>query len=92
MEATHVIKKPLVTEKGTWAMNEQNRYSFEVDVRASKVDIKQAIESLYKVKVEKVNTRVCKGHQRRLRYGLVITKAVKTAQVRLKEGNRIELF
>ena len=92
MEAIYVIKRPLVTEKGTWAMNELNRYSFEVDKKATKNDIKAAVESLYKVKVEKVNTRIRKGRQRRLRYGLVLTPDVKTATVRLKEGDRIELF
>ena len=42
MEAIHVIKKPVVTEKGTWGMNEQNRYVFQVDTRATKTDILRA--------------------------------------------------
>jgi large subunit ribosomal protein L23 len=87
-----IIKKPLVTEKGTWAMNEQNRYAFQVDTRASKGDIKAAIEKIYNVKVEKVNTQVRKGVQRRLKYGLVQLSDTKTAIVRLKEGSTIELF
>jgi large subunit ribosomal protein L23 len=90
---THdIIKKPLVTEKGTWAMNEQNRYAFQVDTRASKGDIKAAIEKIYNVKVEKVNTQVRKGVQRRLKYGLVQLSDTKTAIVRLKQGSTIELF
>lgn len=92
MDAIYIIKRPKVTEKGTWAMNEQNRYAFEVDARASKTDIKKAVESLYKVKVEKVNTQVRKGRQRRTKFGLGLTPTVKTALVRLKDGNRIELF
>lgn len=92
MEAVYVIKRPTVTEKGTWAMNELNRYSFEVNPRASKTDIKKAIEELYKVKVEKINTQIRKGRQRRMKYGLTETATVKTAVVRLKEGNKIELF
>lgn len=87
-----VIKKPLVTEKGTFASNELNRYSFEVDPRATKTEIKAAVEAMYKVKVEKVNTQVRKGEFRRLRYGLVKGSTRKLATVRLKEGSTIELF
>lgn len=90
---THdVIRKPLVTEKGTWAMNEQNRYAFQVDPRASKSEIKAAVEKIYNVKVEKVNTQVRKGVHRRLKYGLVKLPDTKTAIVRLKQGSAIELF
>lgn len=92
MEAHYVIKRPVVTEKGTWAANEQNRYMFEVDPKATKTAIKSAVESLYKVKVEKVNTQVRKGVQRRVKYGMILTPTIKTALVRLKEGNTIELF
>ena len=92
MQFTDVIRRPVVTEKGTWAMNEQNRYSFEVDVRATKTDIKAAIEKIYKVKVAKVNTQVHKGQFRRLKYGLTQLPTTKTAIVRLKEGSTIELF
>lgn len=92
MQPTDVIKRPLVTEKGTFAMNEQNRYSFEVDTRASKTDIKSAIETIYKVKVQKVNTQVHKGKFRRLKYGLTQMPTTKTAVVRLVEGSAIELF
>lgn len=92
LQVHDVIKHPVVTEKGTWAMNEQNRYAFRVDGRATKGDIKAAIEQIYKVKVEKVNTQVRKGEQRRLKYGLVKLSDTKTAIVRLKEGSTIELF
>lgn len=92
MEAIYVIKKPLVTEKGTFAMNEFNRYAFEVDVKATKPQIKAAIEELYKVKVDRVNTQVHKGEFRRLKYGEIRMPTVKTATVKLKEGSTIELF
>ena len=92
MEAIHVIKKPVVTEKGTWGMNEQNRYVFQVDTRATKTDIRKAIEDLYKVKVAGVNTQVRKGKSRRLKYGLVGEPETKKATVRLQEGQKIELF
>lgn len=92
LDVHNVIKRPMVTEKGTWAMNEQNRYAFEVDPRASKTEIKAAVEKIYNVKVEKVNTQVRKGEFRRLKYGLVQLPTTKTAVVRLKEGSTIELF
>jgi large subunit ribosomal protein L23 len=92
MEAHYVIKRPTVTEKGTFAMNEQNRYTFEVDTKATKDDIKSAIESLYKVKVEKVNTLKRRGKFRRMKYGVTQMSTTKTAIVRLKEGSTIELF
>lgn len=91
MDPHYVIKRPLVTEKGTFA-NEINRYTFEVDPRATKTDIKSAVEQLYKVKVEKVNTLTRRGKFRRMKYGLTQMPTTKTAIVRLHEGSRIELF
>lgn len=91
-EAIYVIKRPVVTEKGTYKMNELNRYTFQVDVKATKPEIKAAIEELYKVKVDRVNTQTLKGKVRRLKYGEVEMPTVKTASVRLKAGSTIELF
>ncbi|MCC7390043.1 MAG: 50S ribosomal protein L23 [Phycisphaerales bacterium] len=92
MDATYVIKKPILTEKSTTAMNEEGRYSFLVDRRASKTEIKSAVESIYGVKVVGVTTQVRKGRERRLRYGWVTEKVTKKATVRLAEGQTIELF
>lgn len=92
MEAHYVIKRPLVTEKSTFGMNELNRYSFEIDPRATKDDVKSAVESLYKVKVEKVNTLKRRGKFRRMKYGLAQLSTTKTAIVWLKQGMKIELF
>lgn len=92
MDDIHVIKKPLVTEKSTVAMNEENRYAFQVDLRATKGEIKRAVERLYNVKVEKVTTQVRKGKQRRTRFGYSTDADTKTAVVRLNEKNTIELF
>ncbi len=92
METHFVIKRPTVTEKGTYVMNEQGRYTFEVDPRASKVDIMAAVESIYKVKVEKVNTLTRRGKFRRMKFGLTQEACTKTAVVRLKKGDTIELF
>ncbi len=92
MDATYIVKKPLLSEKSTFAMNEQKRYSFLVDRRASKTEIKQAVQDLYKVRVVGVNTQVHKGKQRRLKYGLVVEPTTKTAVVRLHPEDSIELF
>ncbi len=92
MKSIDVIKRPLITEKGTWGMNEQNRYAFVVNPRATKVDIKRAVEELYNVKVERVNTQTRKGEHRRFKYGIRRESTTKLATVRLAEGSTIELF
>jgi large subunit ribosomal protein L23 len=86
MEAHYVIKRPMVTEKGTFAMNEQGRYTFEVHTDADKNDIKAAVEALYKV------TQTHRGAYRRLKFGMGQESCTKTAVVRLKKGDAIELF
>jgi large subunit ribosomal protein L23 len=73
-------------------MNELNRYAFEVDPRASKEQIKSAVEDLYQVKVVKINTQVRKERARRMKYGVVEGKRWKMAVVRLQEGQTIDLF
>lgn len=92
MDATYIIKRPLVTEKSTFQMNELNQYSFEVDPRASKPEIKAAIEHIYKVRVVGVNTQVRKGKERRLKYGYVNEPRKKRAMVRLHPDDTIDLF
>jgi large subunit ribosomal protein L23 len=92
MQAHYVIKKPIVTEKTTFAMNERKQYSFLVDNRANKQDVKRAIEQMYKVRVVGVTTQVRKGKERRLRYGLVTEATTKKATVRLHEDDVIELY
>ena len=92
MEAHFVIKQPILTEKSTFAMNEKGQYSFLVDPRATKDQIKKAIQDLYKVKVVGVTTQVRKGKFRRMRTGLTQEPLSKKATVRLAEGQAIELF
>lgn len=91
MLPTDVIRKPLVTEKAT-AATEANRYSFAVDRRATKTDIKKAVEALYKVRVVAVNTINRKDRNRAYRYGLVEGKTTKRAVVRVHPEDKIELF
>ncbi len=91
MDATIVIRRPLVTEKNTTAQ-EQNRYVFEVDRGASKQDIKRAVEELYKVRVVAVNTARRPGKIRRTRLGYTRTSDLRKAIVRVHAEDRIELF
>lgn len=92
MDAIHVIKKPLITEKHTWHSGEANRYGFLVDRTATKVEIKAAIEELYNVRVTGVATQVRKGGSKRTKQGVVSARPVKHAVVRVHEDDRIELF
>lgn len=92
MESSHVIKRPLLTEKSTWGMEHLNQYAFVVDRRATKPDIRKAVEDLYDVTVVGVTTQVRKGKNRRLKYGWVQEKVTKKAVVTLKEGDTIELI
>ncbi len=91
-EPHYILRRPLLTEKSTRAMEDANVYAFEVDRRASKTDIKDAVEQLFGVKVVKVNTQTRKGGSRRYRYGTIEAGAWKRATVRVAEGQSIELF
>jgi large subunit ribosomal protein L23 len=92
MHDIHIIKSPILTEKSTFAMNEQKKYSFLVAREASKDQIKTAIERLYKVRVTGVNTQNRKGKARRARYGVVQETTTKKATVTLHGEDVIELF
>jgi large subunit ribosomal protein L23 len=92
IELTQIIKRPLLSEKSTFAMNEHGRYSFVVDVRATKTEIKAAVESIYKVRVEKVNTIIQKHRSRATKFGVTVPAPTKKAVVRLHAEDRIELF
>jgi len=92
MHATYVIKKPLITEKSTWESDARNRYSFEVDMRATKPEIRAAIELLYNVRVARVSTQVRKGEHFRTKYGYHRRSSWKKATVQLHNEDRIDLF
>ena len=91
MHPTTVIRKPLLTEKATMDAEMNNRYAFEVDNRASKQQIRTAVEVLYNVRVQSVATQRRNGSTRRLKYGWVTGGAVKRALVKLHPEDRIEL-
>jgi large subunit ribosomal protein L23 len=86
-----LIIKPLVTEKATLLM-EQNQYVFEVVPKATKPDIKAAIESLFDVKVISVNTARPPRKKKRVGRFLGFKPQIKRAIVTLKEGDSIPLF
>jgi large subunit ribosomal protein L23 len=92
VDTSYIIKRPVLTEKTTAAMNDFGRYTFEVDRRATKTEVIAAVETLYGVHVEGIETRTLKGKLKRLKYGYVREKKQKTATVRLREGESIELF
>lgn len=91
MNSYQIIKRPLRTEKSVADGQATNSYHFEVDLRANKIQIKQAIEKFFNVKVNGVRTLVRKGKSRRVRFKLGRTKDWKKAIVTLKEGNTIDL-
>lgn len=85
-----IVKSLLRTEKGT-AQEALGKYLFEVSTRANKIQVKQAIEDIYKVRVKSVNIAVVEGKLRRVRQELGKTPAWKKAIVTLKEGQKIEV-
>ena len=92
MEAIHVIKQPLVTEKSSFAASEANRYMFLVSRTATKDQIKRAVEDLYKVRVVGVATHNRKDRDRRMRFGRVEGKTTKRAVVKVHPEDTLELF
>ena len=85
-----ILKNILRTEKGA-GMLPENKYLFHVAVDANKVQIKQAVEDAYHVKVLKVNTVKMRGKWKRLRYQMGKTSDWKKAIVTLKQGDKIEM-
>ncbi len=86
-----VIRRPLITEKATKAL-EMNQYTFEVDHRAAKPDIKAAVEKMFDVRVIGVSTMNPPRKTRRVGRFSGKRAQVKKAVVRLAEGNSIQLF
>ncbi len=87
-----VLVRPLVTEKGMHRATRNNQYAFEVNPLATKVDIREAVESLFEVKVLKVRTQNRKGTPRRYRFRWGRTKNWKKAIITLDPEHRIDFF
>ena len=90
MNEHEVIRSLLQTEKGR-VLEPKRQYMFVVDRRSNKIQIRQAVEKIYQVKVDHVNTSVMPGKPRRVRRELGNQPDWKRAVVTLKEGSKIEV-
>ena len=91
MEARDILVRPIVTEKST-ALMEQGKYTFRVPLAATKIQIRQAVEQIFKVKVQSVNTMRYEGKLKRMGRTQGRRSDWKKAVVTLKPGEAIELF
>ncbi len=88
-----VIRRPVITEKSTRLSEENNVYVFEVDIRANKAQIKDAVQSIFDVDVLKVRTAIMPAKMgRRMRKTYIRKKAWKKAYVTVEPGQNIDLF
>ncbi len=90
-ELYDVIRKPIITEKATMA-SENGAVVFEVSVAATKPQIKQAVETLFNVKVKAINTVLTKGKVKKFRGRPGKRRDVKKAYVTLVDGNSIDVY
>jgi large subunit ribosomal protein L23 len=89
----HIIRRPLVlTEKGTRLREGHNQYMFEVAQTANKIQIRDAVETLFSVKVVEVRTLNVRGRMRRMGRGKSKTRNWKKAIVELRAGETIDVF
>ncbi|GAA2487058.1 50S ribosomal protein L23 [Streptomyces sp. NPDC059506] len=86
-----ILLKPVISEK-SYALLDENKYTFIVDPRANKTQIKQSVEAVFSVKVVGVNTINRQGKRKRTRTGFGKRKDTKRAIVTLAEGDRIDIF
>lgn len=92
MEARDILKRPVITERSSELMAEK-KYTFEVDTRANKTQVKDAVEEIFGVKVEKVNVLNYKGKFKRVgRYGGYTNKRRKAVVKLTADSKEIELF
>lgn len=91
-DAYTIVKCPRITEKATAVAEKGNAYTFEVALDANKVEIRGAIEKLFKVKVDKVRTVLVKGKVKRVRTNVGRTSDWKKAIVTLAEGQKIDVM
>ena len=91
MHLYDVLRRPLITEKGT-SLQPQNKYSFEVDASANKQQVKDAVEKAFGVKVTAVNVANMPSKTRRVGRRQIQTQPWKKAIVTLRAGDKIALF
>ena len=93
MKSPHeVIKAPLISEKGTLLTESANQVLFKVQPDANKIEVKRAVETLFKVKVEQVRMARYLGKVRRIGRSMGRRSDWKKAYVTLKEGDKIDFF
>ena len=91
MDARDILIKPIVTEKST-ALMKEGKYTFQVPLNVTKIEIRQAVEQVFNVKVQAVNTMRYEGKMKRLGRTQGRRSDWKKAIVTLKPGETIELF
>jgi large subunit ribosomal protein L23 len=92
LEEFQIIRRPIVTEKGSILKDENNQLVFEVNLTANKSEIKKAVEKLFKVTVLSVRTQNRLGKRKRLGKSVGRRRHWKKAIVTLKEGHRVDFF
>lgn len=92
MKHFDTLKRPVITEKSISLMENENKLTFDVDVKANKIEIRQAVEKLFNVKVTSVNTINVRAKDKRVGKYTGKTNRRKKAIVSLAEGSKIDLF
>lgn len=92
MHAYEVLRRPILTEKSSYQADTLHRYTFEVDVRANKIDVRRAVEEVFDVEVEHVNIMNVRGKPRRFGRREGRTNDWKKAIVTLAPGATISFF
>jgi large subunit ribosomal protein L23 len=92
LSAEHIIRRPIVLTEKSNRLRETNQVVFEVARDANKIQIRDAVEKLFNVKVAAVNTLVMRGKERRMGRGYAKMQNWKKAMVTLKEGHSIDFF
>jgi large subunit ribosomal protein L23 len=88
----NIIKRPLLTERGTHLREKENKYFFEVAKRANKLEIKRAVESLFRVHVTSVHTISLRGKEKKVGRFAGKTPDWKKAVVTLRQGDSIDFI
>lgn len=91
LTSQQIIMKPLVTEKAV-AQEQGHSYAFLVHPKATKVQIRRAVEEIYDVHVKKVNTATMQGRRKRYHWRKYITPEMKKAMVTIAENERIDII
>jgi len=92
MQAHEILKRPIITEKSNYQADMLRRYTFAVDLEANKHEIREAVEEMFDVEVDDVNTMIMPGKPRRFGRRFGYTSMWKKAMVTLAPGESITFF